>query len=114
MSTEPTTHSYLDLVGEVMPWLAGGGILTVALFPLALPLILLTVAAAIPLLLLGLPVALVAGLIVVPLRLARRALRARRARRDRAGHGPNDHRSDRASVRAHPKNRRQRNALLDH
>jgi hypothetical protein len=82
MSTEPTPHSYPELADELSAWLAGGGIVTMALFPLALPIIALTAVAAIPLLLVPLAAALVAGLIVVPLRLARRASRARRRRAD--------------------------------
>ena len=48
MSTQPATASYPELVDEVSGWLVGGGILTMALFPLALPLLLLTAVAAIP------------------------------------------------------------------
>lgn len=69
-----------DLAMEAATWAAGGGILTMALFPFALPLILLTAAALIPLLLLGLVVGVVAAVAAAPVLLARRLLRARRGR----------------------------------
>src|SRR5829696_2037334 len=52
-----------------------------ALFPFALPLILLTAAALVPLLLVGLAVGAVAALAAAPLLLARRLLRASRESR---------------------------------
>jgi hypothetical protein len=48
MFAEPTTRSDPELLDELSAWLVGGGILTVALFPLALPFVLLTVAAMLP------------------------------------------------------------------
>jgi hypothetical protein len=83
MSTESTRQSNLELADELSTWLVGGGIVTMALFPLAVPIIALTVVAAIPLLVLALLGGLVAGVIALPLRLARRALRARRRGADR-------------------------------
>jgi hypothetical protein len=83
MPAKPTTHSSLEMVDEASTWLVGGGIVTLAIFPLALPAIVLLAIAALPLLLVGLVGALVAGLIVVPLRLVRRALGALRT-----GNGP--------------------------
>ena len=65
MSTRSTTHSYPELVNEASTWLVGGGILTVALFPLAVPLIALTAVAAIPLLLVPLAVGLVAAVVAI-------------------------------------------------
>ena len=83
MSTEPTTHSS-ELIDEVSAWLVGGGILTVALFPLAVPLIALTVVSVIPLLLVplaaGLVVAAVAGPILLIRSLGRLAIRVLGAR----------------------------------
>jgi hypothetical protein len=72
--TPPTAAEYLD---EFSNWNVGAGIVTMALFPLALPVIALLVVLALPLLAVGLVVALLAGLIVLPLRLVR-ALRGRR------------------------------------
>jgi hypothetical protein len=68
MSTKPPTHSSPEVLDETAGWLVGGGIVTVALFPFALPLILLTVAALLPLLV----VPLVAGLLALPILVARR------------------------------------------
>lgn len=80
MANNNTTRSSLEVLDEVSNWLVGGGIVTMALFPLALPALVLILAAAIPLLLVGLVGLLVAGLIVVPVRLVRRALGALRGR----------------------------------
>jgi hypothetical protein len=71
MPTEPTTRPRAELANEVSAWLVGGGILTTALFPLAIPIIALTAVAALPLL----AVPLVAGLLLagvgLPILLAR-------------------------------------------
>lgn len=77
-SPAAATPSGAELATEAASWAVGGGILTMALFPFALPLILLTVAALIPLLLVGLVVGIVAALAAAPVLLARRLLRARR------------------------------------
>ncbi len=78
MPTKPTTHSSLKMVDEASTWFVGGGIVTLALFPLALPAIVLLAVAALPLLLVGIVGALIAGLILVPVRLVRGALGAMR------------------------------------
>lgn len=78
MSTNHTTPSYTEIGEEASNWLVGGGIVTMALFPLALPAIALIAIAAVPLLLVALAGALVAGLVVLPIRLIRLALRAQR------------------------------------
>lgn len=64
----------------------GGGIITVVLFPLALPIILLTAAAAIPV---PLAVGLVIAVFAAPILLLRRLLQAVRIshRSDRGGAG---------------------------
>ena len=72
MSTKPTTATPDELAEEVAAWAVGGGILTMILFPLALPLILLTAAATIPLLLVAVALGLVAAVVAVPLALLRR------------------------------------------
>jgi hypothetical protein len=79
MPTRATDIDAAELAEEASAWAVGGGIITMALFPMALPLILLTVAAAIPLLLLVLPVVLLAAA-VAGLRRLRRIIRVPDAR----------------------------------
>jgi len=71
MSTKSTTHSYPGVLEELSTWLVGGGILTLALFPLALPAIALTAIAALPFLLVAAVGGLIAGLVAASIRLAR-------------------------------------------
>ena len=71
-----------DLASELTAWAAGLGIITVALFPLALPLIALTALAALPLVLL----ALVGALLALPFLAIRGLVRRVRAHR-RAAEG---------------------------
>jgi hypothetical protein len=106
MPTNRRTQSAHEIVDGQSPWLVGGGIVTMALFPLALPALALIAIAALPLLLLPLVGAVVVGLIVLPVRLARRGLRALR----RSPHRPATNRSGRRPVRGPV--RRQRNALV--
>ena len=68
------------LIGIIMP-LTGAGVLLFALMPLALPFLLLTIVATVPLLLVGLVVALVVGVIVAPVVVVRRLLISRDATR---------------------------------
>lgn len=74
-----------EIFDEASNWLMGGGIVTLALAPLALPGIALLLVAAIPLLALAVPFVLVGGLAVGGLRvfrgLARLAGRLRRGAR---------------------------------
>ena len=51
MSSESTPNSRAEIVDEVSKWAVGGGIVIVALFPLALPILILTAVAVLPLLL---------------------------------------------------------------
>jgi nucleoside-diphosphate-sugar epimerase len=76
MSTSATPPTTADLAEEVSAWAVGGGIITMALVPLALPVILLTAAAVVPLLVLGLAVAVVVAVVAAPLLLLRRLSRA--------------------------------------
>ena len=80
MSTTDTTRS--ELVVGVSGVLAGGGMVTMALVPLALPIIGLTLVAAIPLLLITLAAGLAVTAVIVPvllvLGLGRRVVRAAR------------------------------------
>ncbi len=61
-----------DLVEEASVWAIGGGILTFALFPFALPILLLTAAFVLPFLLAGLALALVVAVAAAPILLVRR------------------------------------------
>src|SRR5436189_5791187 len=80
MARQPTENRSIDVVEGTSAALVGGGILTFALFPLALPLIALTVVAALPFLVAGIAVGRVAAILAAPILLVRR-LRGRR--RDR-------------------------------
>jgi hypothetical protein len=60
-----------EIVDEASSWLVGGGIVTMALAPLALPGIALLLAAAIPLLVLALAAGLLAGAVIGPIVLVR-------------------------------------------
>ena len=60
-----------EVIDEVSKWGVGGGILTIALFPLALPFIALTAIALLPLLLVPLAAGLLAAIVVVPVLLVR-------------------------------------------
>src|SRR6266480_2683348 len=77
----------IDLVEGASAALVGGGIVTLALFPLALPLIALTVVALIPLLVIALAFGLVVAVLAAPLLAARwlRRRMGRPARWERAG-----------------------------
>jgi hypothetical protein len=70
-----------ESTGEVLSGALGvgtaGGVLTFALFPLVLPIVVLTVVALLPLVVIGLVGGLVVGLVVAPVKLIAR-LRNRR------------------------------------
>jgi hypothetical protein len=76
----PNTRTDL---GDAVSWLGAVntalGTLTVMLFPLALPIIILTVAFVVPLLLLAIPLAIPVGVVLLIRRIAR-SLSARAAR----------------------------------
>jgi hypothetical protein len=80
MNNSRTPLSAADTASEAAGVMIGLGVLTMALFPFALPFLLLTVAFAAPLLLLplvaALPLAVVAG-VVLAIRRIRRRLAAR-------------------------------------
>jgi membrane protein implicated in regulation of membrane protease activity len=82
--SEATQPSTADIVDQMSGWLVGGGIVTIALFPLALPIIALTAIALLPFLLVPLAAGLVAAIVVVPVLLVRRLGRSlkRRTRYD--------------------------------
>lgn len=61
-----------DVVEEASVWALGGGLLTFALFPFALPILLLTAAFVLPFVLAGLAIALVLSVVAAPILLVRR------------------------------------------
>ena len=87
MNAESTARSRAEVADEVSKWTVGLGIITFALFPLALPILILTAIAVLPLLLPALAVGLLIGVVAVPIlavRSRRRAIRARRSKGKRA------------------------------
>jgi hypothetical protein len=83
MHTPHTAPSSAEVATEVNGLLVGLGILTMTLFPFALPGLLLALPLALlvaPLALVAVAVLLVAGILVLPLRVARVVLRSRSRR----------------------------------
>ena len=72
MNTESRARRRAEVADEVSKWTVGGGIVTMALFPLALPILALTAVAALPLLLPVLAIGLLAGVLCLPIALVRR------------------------------------------
>jgi hypothetical protein len=64
-TTTPDTPTSAELVDEASNWAIGGGIVTLALFPLAIPGLIILLIGAIPLLLLAVPIAIAALPILV-------------------------------------------------
>jgi hypothetical protein len=68
----PNTHTD---IGDALSWLGAAntalGTLTMMLFPLALPILLLTVAFTVPLLLLAIPLAIPVGIVLLVRRIVR-------------------------------------------
>jgi hypothetical protein len=80
-----TTSSIGDVITGAAEWMFALGVLTMTVFPFAIPGIVLTVAAVVPLVLLAVVGALLAAVAAAPA-MAVRGLRRRAAvRRDRAG-----------------------------
>ncbi|MGA8219204.1 MAG: hypothetical protein WB771_11610, partial [Solirubrobacterales bacterium] len=71
MDIDPKARRRAEVVDEVSKWTVGAGILAVALAPLAIPILVLTGVALIPLALPLIPIALVAGLVYLPVRVIR-------------------------------------------
>jgi hypothetical protein len=61
-----------DLFEEASAWALGGGVLTFALFPFALPILVLTVAFVVPFALAGLAIGVVVAVAAAPILLVRR------------------------------------------
>jgi hypothetical protein len=78
----PDAHSAADVADTLSEWAVGGGMITIALFPLALPIIALTAVALLPLVVPGLAIGLVAAVVALPIIAARavgrRVIKARR------------------------------------
>ncbi|HEY7255081.1 MAG TPA: hypothetical protein VH476_00230 [Solirubrobacterales bacterium] len=68
-STEQPTTNLLDTVSD---FLVGGGILTMALFPLAVPIVALLIVALLPLLAVAAVLAVIAAALIAPVVLIRR------------------------------------------
>ncbi len=77
MNADPRSPSTAEVIDEVSKWGVGAGIVAVALAPLAIPIVVLTLATLVLLLVPAIPLALIAGLVYLPVRAVRR-LRARR------------------------------------
>ena len=75
MANSSTNPSTTELVDGTVAIAAGVGIITVALFPLAVPMLALTAVALIPLLIPLLLISLAGGLIAAPFLLLRRIFR---------------------------------------
>jgi hypothetical protein len=84
MNADRKSPSTVEVIDEVSKWGVGAGIVVVALAPLAIPIIVLTLVALLPLLVPAIPLALIAGIVYLPVRLVRGLRRRRRASGDRA------------------------------
>jgi hypothetical protein len=82
MSNQSTAHSTNEVVSGVSVGLVGLGIVSFALFPLALPILILTAAAAILLLVPVVAIGLLLAVVAAPIRLVRRLRGGRGSRRD--------------------------------
>jgi hypothetical protein len=74
-----------EALDELAKWTVGPGILIVALFPLAIPILVLTAVALIPLVLPVVALGLVVAVVAAPVLLVRRGVRSFRDRRGAAG-----------------------------
>jgi hypothetical protein len=77
MDIDEKARRRAEVVDEVSKWTVGAGILVVALAPLAIPILVLTGVALLPLLVPLVPIGLIAGLVYLPIRLVR-SIRNRR------------------------------------
>jgi hypothetical protein len=74
MNAESTARRRAEVTDEISKWTVGAGIITVALFPLAIPIVVLTAVALLPLLVPLAAIGLLAGVIAAPVMLVRRLL----------------------------------------
>jgi hypothetical protein len=75
----PGSHSVADVADVLSGWAFGGGVVTLALFPLALPILALTAVAVLPLVVPVLAVGLVVAAVALPVLAARSVGRRVRA-----------------------------------
>jgi hypothetical protein len=90
-SRPPDPHSAAEVADTLSAWAVGAGVITIALAPLALPILALTAVAVLPLLVPVLAVAVVVALVALPVIAVRagvRALARRRTARRRPGVTP--------------------------
>jgi hypothetical protein len=71
MNIEAKARERAEIVEEYSKWGVGAGILVVALAPLAIPILVLTLATVVLLAVPAIPLALLAGLIYLPIRIVR-------------------------------------------
>jgi len=71
MEIDERARRRAEVVDEVSKWTVGAGILAVAIAPLAIPILVLTGAALLPLLLPVIPLALIGGIVYVPIKVVR-------------------------------------------
>jgi hypothetical protein len=104
MDAGSAVPSGAELVDEISKWTVGGGIITMALFPLALPILVLTVIAALPLLTAVLAAGLLIGAVALAVLLVRGAIRALGPHRTaEPGHAKTRPRSAGSALAAAPK-----------
>ena len=72
MNAESTARRRAEVTDEISKWTVGAGIITVALFPLAIPIVVLTAVALLALLVPLAAIGLLAGVIAAPVMLVRR------------------------------------------
>jgi hypothetical protein len=72
MNNSEAARSRAEVADEVSKWTVGGGIVPVALFPLAVPILILTAIAVLPLLVPLLAAGLAVGVIALPILLFRK------------------------------------------
>src|SRR5918996_453787 len=79
MDLESKASKRAEVVDEASKWSVGLGVVGVAIFPLAIPFVLLTALALLPLLVPVLALGLIAGVVALPVMLVRRLARTRSA-----------------------------------
>jgi hypothetical protein len=77
MNPESKAMRRAEIVDEISKWGVGLGVVTVALFPLSIPFLLLTAVALLPLLVPVLALGLIGGIVGLPVLLVRRLVRRR-------------------------------------
>jgi hypothetical protein len=78
MNSESKARERNALIEEYSKWGVGAGILVVAVAPLAIPILVLTGVALLPLLLPVIPIALIAGIVYLPVKIVRGVRRRRK------------------------------------